>query len=254
MGTNAIGCTEWERDFDPMTEKPRISICENGHQLDISRSIFNRHIKHITDDFAKKTLAGLLSCRGSMILCQELLAFLIRELRNEEHPQGVQDALNAAEGRRKRRLEMKPMSYGATWRNPMTKSVPQALGDLGSLYEERNTLYKDNYKHFGHTLLGMFPNGITLTTAEDFNRFAIFMQLVHKQSRYAHSILNGGHPDSLDDISVYSQMLQEYDGDMKDKKLKDTLDDRTQAPSSLSEKASNFGGTTANAERENKVY
>src|SRR5258708_4409417 len=23
MGTNGIGCTEWERDFDPVTEQPR---------------------------------------------------------------------------------------------------------------------------------------------------------------------------------------------------------------------------------------
>jgi hypothetical protein len=23
MGTNSVGCTEWERDFDPMTEQPR---------------------------------------------------------------------------------------------------------------------------------------------------------------------------------------------------------------------------------------
>lgn len=22
MGTNSVGCTEWERDFDPITEQP----------------------------------------------------------------------------------------------------------------------------------------------------------------------------------------------------------------------------------------
>jgi hypothetical protein len=118
---------------------------------------------------------------------------------------------------------MKPMSYGALWRDKMTKSVPQALNDLGALYEERNALYKDNYKNFGKTLVGLLPDGITLKTEEEFNRFAIFMQMVHKQSRYAHSILSGGHPDSLDDISVYSQMLREYDGLMADEKLKATF-------------------------------
>lgn len=25
MGTNSIGCTEWERDFDPKTEQPRVT-------------------------------------------------------------------------------------------------------------------------------------------------------------------------------------------------------------------------------------
>lgn len=96
------------------------------------------------------------------------------------------------------------------------KKVPQALADLGKLFEERNALYKDNYKNFGKTLVGLFPNGLTLRTAEQFNRFALFLQIVHKQSRYAQSILSGGHPDSLDDTSVYAQMLQEYDADCKE--------------------------------------
>lgn len=108
----------------------------------------------------------------------------------------------------------------------MTKSVPQALSDLGTLFEERNALYKDNYKHFGKTLVGLFPNGITLKSEEEFNRFAIFLQITHKQSRYAQSILNGGHPDSLDDISVYAQMLQEYDGLIEDDNLKETLTEK----------------------------
>lgn len=106
----------------------------------------------------------------------------------------------------------------------MTKSVPQALTALGSLYNERNNFYKDNYIHFGKTLLGMFPRGITLTTADEFNRFALFVQIMHKQSRYAQAMLSGGHPDSLDDVAVYAQMLQEFDGLTRDAKLKETLD------------------------------
>lgn len=99
----------------------------------------------------------------------------------------------------------------------MTKSVPQALKDLGALYEERNALYKDNYKNFGKTLSGLFPNGLMLQTAEEFNRFAMFIQILHKASRYANNILDGGHLDSLDDLSVYAQMLQEFDGLQREK-------------------------------------
>lgn len=106
----------------------------------------------------------------------------------------------------------------------MTKSVPQALRDLGELYEERNKLYKNNYLNFGKMIKGMIPDGVELKTEEDFNRFALFMQLVHKCSRYAHNLTNGGHDDSLDDLSVYSQMLREFDGLMKDEKLKATFD------------------------------
>lgn len=38
MGTNATGCTEWERDYDPVTEQPRRAHvrkthCWRGHPL-----------------------------------------------------------------------------------------------------------------------------------------------------------------------------------------------------------------------------
>ena len=119
----------------------------------------------------------------------------------------------------------RPLPFiGEKHESKMTKSVPQALADLGKLYEERNLLYKDNYLHFGNTLVGLFPHGITLKTAEEFNRFALFMQIIHKQSRYANAMLTGGHADSCDDTSVYSQLLREFDGLMADEKLKKTFE------------------------------
>jgi hypothetical protein len=99
----------------------------------------------------------------------------------------------------------------------MAKTVPDMLSELGNLYRQRNKLYRSNYKNFGKTLLGLFPDGITLRTEEEFNRFALFLQLQHKQSRYANSILTGGHADSLDDITVYAQMTQEYDNAQRQK-------------------------------------
>lgn len=91
------------------------------------------------------------------------------------------------------------------------RTVPDRLTALGDLYRERNKLYGDNYKHFGKTLAGLFPHGITLQGAEQFNRFALFIQCVHKLSRYARGGMTEGHPDSLDDNAVYSQLLSEYD-------------------------------------------
>lgn len=96
----------------------------------------------------------------------------------------------------------------------VAKKVPQALADLGALYAQRNALYKDNYKHFGTTLIGIFPEGLNLKTAEDFNRFAIFVLMMSKLTRYGASVATGGHADSLDDLAVYAQMLREYDTDM----------------------------------------
>jgi hypothetical protein len=105
----------------------------------------------------------------------------------------------------------------------MTKSVPEALSELGELYWQRNALYGDNYKFFGKVLLGLFPNGLHLRTEEDFNRFGVFVQIVSKVSRYAQTFSDGGHGDSLDDTSVYAMMLRELDAIAAHEELKGTF-------------------------------
>jgi hypothetical protein len=96
----------------------------------------------------------------------------------------------------------------------MVKSVPKRLADLGALYKQRNRLYGDNYKHTGKVLKGMFPNGVTLTTEDEFNRFALFIQLVHKSTRIAQSLPGKSHEDSLDDMAVYAQMLRHWEDEL----------------------------------------
>lgn len=103
--------------------------------------------------------------------------------------------------------------------NPLIKSVPDALTALGDLYRERNKLYGDNYKNIGKAYEAMFPKGVTLKTADDFNRFCCFVWTFGKVSRYAEQFDKGGHHDSLDDIAVYSQMLQELDSIIKANKV-----------------------------------
>lgn len=87
--------------------------------------------------------------------------------------------------------------------------VPEQLRAKAALYEERNALYGDNYKKFGPImeLLGIKE----LKSASDHGRFAIFVQIVAKVTRYAENFHRGGHDDSLDDIAVYSMMLKELD-------------------------------------------
>lgn len=99
------------------------------------------------------------------------------------------------------------------------KFVPAKLRECAALYEERNKVYGDNYLKFGVVMAEIFPNGITLNTAEDFNRFGIFVQKVSKLTRYASQYENGGHDDSLLDDSVYSIMLLELD-DLANQKSK----------------------------------
>jgi hypothetical protein len=90
-------------------------------------------------------------------------------------------------------------------------NVPDELRNAASLYEERNKLYGDNYKYIGTVAMSMFPKGLELKTAEDFNRFGTFWAILVKMTRYAEMYSKGGHADSLDDITVYSQMMKELD-------------------------------------------
>ena len=97
----------------------------------------------------------------------------------------------------------------------MTTKVPERLRNAANLYEERNKLYKDNYKHFGRIMAALFPEGLTVQSPDDWNRVGLFVQVVGKITRYPAQWKEGGHPDSLDDVSVYSQMLAEVDDEIR---------------------------------------
>lgn len=96
-------------------------------------------------------------------------------------------------------------------------TVPEALRKCADTYEERNAIYGDTYKELGDLMLSLFPEGIRLQTADDFNRFGCFFEMTNKMQRYANSFFQGGHQDSTHDISVYSQMLEELDREASQK-------------------------------------
>lgn len=93
----------------------------------------------------------------------------------------------------------------------MTKKPDEALADLGELFRQRNAVYGDTYLDFGKLLMGLFPNGLTVSSEEEASRLAIVMHIADKLARYAKALNTGGHPDSLDDISVYAQLCQHAD-------------------------------------------
>ncbi len=96
-------------------------------------------------------------------------------------------------------------------------TVGERLSSLGKLYDERATLYGDNYKHFGKVMMGMFPHGLTLETEEEFGRFSLLVLPLIKLTRYSQMFKKGGHVDSLDDTAVYVQMLREIDDEIANK-------------------------------------
>jgi hypothetical protein len=90
------------------------------------------------------------------------------------------------------------------------RSVPDFLEEAAELFAERNAVYADAYKRVGSLFTAWFPDGITLNTEHDFNRFAILIHLANKMTRYA-SNWDHGHDDSLEDLIVYPAMLKEID-------------------------------------------
>jgi len=92
--------------------------------------------------------------------------------------------------------------------------VKKQLEDLGKLYQKKNDEYGDTYHRFGPVMDAMFPDGLTLDNPEDFGRITLLEQIMGKLVRYASNFESGGHADSLDDIAVYSQMLQELDSEL----------------------------------------
>lgn len=95
------------------------------------------------------------------------------------------------------------------------KTVPEMLRAAAAIYEQRNKLYGDNYKRFGPIMALLFPDGIELNGGDDFNRFGVFVQMIAKCTRYAEQFSRGGHEDSLDDLAVYTMMLQELDNELR---------------------------------------
>jgi hypothetical protein len=91
------------------------------------------------------------------------------------------------------------------------KKPDQSLGELADLYRQRNAIYKDTYKRHGHVMDALFPDGLDIEGVKDFNRLALLDMMIGKLTRYTNNFDKGGHEDSLDDLSVYTQMLKEID-------------------------------------------
>lgn len=88
------------------------------------------------------------------------------------------------------------------------------LEQAAKVFRERNQNYKDNYIRLGKALEAMFPQGLTLYTAEEWTRFYFFMLMLVKVSRYAVNFDDRGHADSSMDACVYAAMLHAYDKDL----------------------------------------
>ena len=88
----------------------------------------------------------------------------------------------------------------------MKKDASVILDDMSDTFRERNKVYGDNYKMVGEAMVALFPNGVVLRTAEDFNRWHLFELKIVKLTRFAVSGLT--HKDSIHDDAVYAAMVE----------------------------------------------
>lgn len=103
---------------------------------------------------------------------------------------------------------------------PKLARAHDMLREAAKIYEERKTVYGDNYKHVGKVLAGFFPDGIHIDARDEvqLNRLHLVMHMIGKLSRYCQNANRGGHADSLDDLAVYAMMCQECDNEHAAKK------------------------------------
>ena len=87
-----------------------------------------------------------------------------------------------------------------------TRTVPEILETAAATYRERNAIYGDNYKNTGAVMRALFPDGVKLVTADDFNRWCLFELVIVKLTRFTNSGLT--HIDSIHDAAVYAAMLE----------------------------------------------
>jgi hypothetical protein len=96
--------------------------------------------------------------------------------------------------------------------------APEIMEQMAATFRERNKVYKDNWKRHIKMLMGLFPDGITIKTEEEWARFNFFLMITVKLSRYVEQWNEGGHSDSMHDAAVYAAMLEAFDESVKEKK------------------------------------
>jgi len=82
----------------------------------------------------------------------------------------------------------------------------EILREMGRTFEERNAVYGDNFRMVGRVMEVLFPEGVTLRTASDYDVWHLFELKVVKLTRFAISGLT--HTDSVHDDAVYSAMIE----------------------------------------------
>ncbi len=88
----------------------------------------------------------------------------------------------------------------------MKKTAADLLLEASNTFRERNAVYGDNYLRVGAVMRELFPDGMQLRTAEEFNKWHLFELMIVKLTRFVNSGLT--HEDSIRDLVVYGSMVE----------------------------------------------
>lgn len=88
----------------------------------------------------------------------------------------------------------------------MSKDAADILQEMADTYRERNKVYGDNYKRVGEVMMALFPQGVKVESAHEFNVWHLFELMIVKLTRFSNSELS--HLDSIHDCAVYAAMVE----------------------------------------------
>lgn len=92
------------------------------------------------------------------------------------------------------------------------EGVLKRLQDTTRLFDERNRVYKDNFRKVGAIMKTLFPEGPPVLSQKDFEKWHLWELFIVKLTRYANNYQEG-HADSLQDMMVYLAMIAELDSE-----------------------------------------
>lgn len=89
-----------------------------------------------------------------------------------------------------------------------------------AIFRQREKVYGGNKKRVGNIMAALFPDGVTLRTANDMERYQHLELAIVKLSRYVNNWDQGGHADSSLDAANYLAILTAIDANIAEEKVK----------------------------------
>ena len=80
-------------------------------------------------------------------------------------------------------------------------------------FRERNAIYQDSFSRWGRVFQALFPDGVEIETADDWNRITALGHIVDKLVRYT-SFFERPHADSILDLGAYAFILAGLDAEI----------------------------------------